>query len=95
MSKWWILLVTFVAWIGLGCLLLPPQHARVAFEGQSLRVPTRIVSMAPNLTEILFSLGLDESLVGVTQDSDYPPAATLKPRVGTFSSPSDLTSSSR
>jgi iron complex transport system substrate-binding protein len=43
--------------------------------------------MAPNLTEILFSLGLDENIVGVTQDSDYPPAAAQKRTVGTFWQP--------
>ena len=43
--------------------------------------------MAPNLTEILFALGLGERIVGVTQDSDYPPAALAKPRVGTFWQP--------
>lgn len=49
--------------------------------------PSRLVSMAPNLTEILFALGLDDRVVGVTQDSDYPPAALNKPRVGTFWQP--------
>lgn len=49
--------------------------------------PSRIVSMAPNLTEILFALGLGDRIVGVTQDSDYPPAALSKPRVGTFWQP--------
>lgn len=49
--------------------------------------PERIVSMAPNLTEILFALGLEPTIVGVTQDSDYPPAAKDKPRVGTFWQP--------
>lgn len=49
--------------------------------------PARIVSMAPNLTEILFALGLEERIVGVTQDSDYPPAALRRPRVGTFWQP--------
>jgi iron complex transport system substrate-binding protein len=49
--------------------------------------PARIVSMAPNLTETLFSLGLGEKVVGVTQDSDYPPAALNRPKVGTFWQP--------
>jgi iron complex transport system substrate-binding protein len=49
--------------------------------------PSRLVSMAPNLTEILFALGLGDRVVGVTQDSDYPPAALNKPRVGTFWQP--------
>jgi iron complex transport system substrate-binding protein len=43
--------------------------------------------MAPSLTEILFALGLDEEIVGVTLDSDYPPAAAEKPKVGTFWQP--------
>jgi iron complex transport system substrate-binding protein len=49
--------------------------------------PARIVSMAPNLTEILFALGLGEKVVGVTQDSDYPLVALSKPKVGTFWQP--------
>lgn len=47
----------------------------------------RIVSMAPSLTEILFALGLDEEIVGVTLFSDYPPAAADKAKVGTFWQP--------
>ncbi len=38
----------------------------------------RIVSLAPNLTEILFALGLEQEIVGVTRYSDYPPAASPK-----------------
>ncbi len=87
MKKWWILLVAFAAWIGLGCILLPPQHAGAALERQPSQAPARIVSMAPSLTEILFSLELEENVVGVTQDSDYPPAATQKNAVGTYWQP--------
>ncbi|MFB3060699.1 MAG: hypothetical protein ACE10C_04935, partial [Candidatus Binatia bacterium] len=35
--------------------------------------PTRIVSLAPSITEILFAIGLDEQIVGVTQFCNYPP----------------------
>jgi len=87
MKKWWILLVAFAVWIGLGCILLPPEHAGSAFERRPSHAPTRIVSMAPSLTEILFSLELEENIVGVTQDSDYPPAAAEKRAVGTFWQP--------
>lgn len=52
----------------------------------SIRVD-RMVSMAPSLTEILFALGLDEEVVGVTLFSDYPPAAAEKAKVGTFWQP--------
>jgi len=47
----------------------------------------RIVSMAPNLTEILFALGLEDNIAGVTIHSDYPPAAEKKPKMGTFWQP--------
>jgi iron complex transport system substrate-binding protein len=59
-------------------------------ESQAPALPgrtVRIVSMAPDLTEILFALGLDEQIVGVTQYSDYPPAAKEKPNVGSFWQP--------
>jgi len=49
--------------------------------------PKRIVSMAPNLTEILFALGLENEIVGVASDSDYPPQALSKSKVGTFWQP--------
>ncbi|MBN1124870.1 MAG: ABC transporter substrate-binding protein [Sedimentisphaerales bacterium] len=47
----------------------------------------RIVSLAPNLTEILFALGLGDKVVAVTQDSDWPVEAVDKPKVGTFWQP--------
>ncbi len=44
--------------------------------------PKRIISLAPNITEILFSLDLGDSIVGVTRFCDYPPEATRKERIG-------------
>jgi len=42
----------------------------------------RIVSLSPSITELLFALGLDEELVGVTRYCDYPLAANAKPKMG-------------
>jgi iron complex transport system substrate-binding protein len=42
----------------------------------------RLVSLSPSLTEIIFALGREDWLVGVTDFCDYPPAARSKPRVG-------------
>ena len=44
--------------------------------------PRRIVSLAPNITEILFALGLDKEIVGVTRYCDYPEAAKRKKKIG-------------
>ncbi|NBI30239.1 helical backbone metal receptor [Chengkuizengella marina] len=44
--------------------------------------PERIVSLAPSVTEILFALGLDENIVGVTEFDDFPEEATTKPKIG-------------
>jgi iron complex transport system substrate-binding protein len=45
----------------------------------------RIVSLAPNITETLFALGLEAQIVGVTRYCLYPPEAAFKPRVAGFS----------
>src|SRR6185295_11826373 len=48
---------------------------------------TRIVSLAPSITETLFALGLDQEIVGVTMFCDYPPQAKTKPKVGSLLTP--------
>jgi iron complex transport system substrate-binding protein len=50
--------------------------------------PRRIVSLVPSVTEILFALGAEERLVGVTDFCDFPPEARRKPRVGGMVAPS-------
>jgi len=47
----------------------------------------RIVSLAPNLTEILFELGVGEQVVGVTTYCVYPPEALKKEKIGDFVNP--------
>lgn len=44
--------------------------------------PQRIISLAPNITEILFALGLGVKVVGVTRYCDYPLHAAEKEKVG-------------
>ncbi len=44
--------------------------------------PKRIVALAPSITEIIFSLGQEHRLKGVTQFSDFPPDALKLPKVG-------------
>jgi iron complex transport system substrate-binding protein len=46
--------------------------------------PMKIVSTAPSNTEILFALGLNDRIVGVTSLDDYPPEAANVAKVGDF-----------
>jgi len=52
------------------------------------RAPQRIVSVAPNVTEILFALGLENRLVGVSTYCQYPPEARKKEKIGGYINPS-------
>ncbi len=49
--------------------------------------PQRIVSLAPNITEILFALGLGEKIVGVTRFCDFPEEALKKEKIGGLVNP--------
>lgn len=46
------------------------------------KLPERIISLAPNITEILFSLGLDDKIAAVTNNCDYPAEAFKKQKIG-------------
>ncbi len=41
----------------------------------------RIVSLLPSATEIAYALGLEDRLVGVTHECDFPPEARAKPHL--------------
>src|SRR5690554_7294259 len=43
---------------------------------------TRIISLSPGATELVFSAGAGDAVVGVGAWSDYPPEANSIPRVG-------------
>jgi iron complex transport system substrate-binding protein len=44
--------------------------------------PTRIVSLAPGATEMLFAAGAGKQLIATVEYSDEPPAARRVPRIG-------------
>lgn len=59
--------------------------------GKRQRVPLevhRIVTLAPSLTEIIYALGAEDRLVGVSEHSDETRAADAEPQVGTTINPS-------
>jgi iron complex transport system substrate-binding protein len=70
----------------------PPAFREVTDEaGRTVRVPqpvSRIISLAPSLTETVYALGLQDHLVGDTVYCDYPPDAQNKTKVGDTINPS-------
>lgn len=51
------------------------------------RAQERIVSLAPNLTELCYDFGIESQLVGVSNDSNFPAAAQALAKVGSFVAP--------
>jgi iron complex transport system substrate-binding protein len=62
-------------------------RAVIDLTGRSVHVPDdprRVVALAPSVTEIVYALGQERRLVGVTRFSNYPPAAQQLPKVGSY-----------
>jgi iron complex transport system substrate-binding protein len=49
--------------------------------------PERIISLAPANTEILFALGLEDSVIGVTEYCNYPSETEAKEKIGSYTTP--------
>ena len=68
----------------------PATHSFIDDVGHSVALshaPRRVVSLAPSLTEILFLIGADSSLIGVTDYCDFPEAAKQKAKIGGMLNP--------
>ncbi len=50
--------------------------------------PSRVVSLVPEITHIIFAIDADDSLKGITYQNTYPPETSTKSNVGSFFSPS-------
>jgi iron complex transport system substrate-binding protein len=51
------------------------------------QIPQKIISLSPSNTEVLFALGLEDKVVGVTEYCNYPLEALDKNKIGGFSTP--------
>jgi iron complex transport system substrate-binding protein len=54
------------------------------FDIRLTAAASRIVSLAPNITEVVYAAGAGDRLVGTVDFSDYPAAAKTLPRVGSY-----------
>lgn len=70
-------------------LAVVSAHTRLIVDqtGEKINVPgrpERVLSLAPSLTEMVFSLRAERTLIGATRYSNFPPAAKELPRVGSY-----------
>ncbi|TFH08178.1 MAG: cobalamin-binding protein [Nitrosomonadales bacterium] len=63
--------------------ILTDDRGRSIFLKHSAR---RIISLSPNITELVFAAGAGDKLVGVSSYSDYPDVAKFIPEIGDSSS---------
>lgn len=73
----------------LGLAGLPEAFAGIVTDQLGRKVivpenPRRIISLAPNITEIIFALNSENRLKGVTLHCDFPVEARLLPKVGSY-----------
>ena len=46
--------------------------------------PQKVISLAPNVTEIIFAIKEEKRLIAATKYSDYPPNADKIPKIGSI-----------
>ena len=81
--------------LGILCLLTPQQSVHARSEGSQRAntgqrpsaPPTRIVSLVPALTEMLFAIGAGSQVIGVSSFDAFPPEVQKLPRVGALLDP--------
>jgi len=76
-----VLMIAVIVGVFAASLFARTQLGDAPLESAS-DLPRRIVSMAPNLTETLFTLGLGGRVVGVTRYCLHPPAAAERAKIG-------------
>ncbi len=72
-------LVVIMVMILAGCQTQPVRNSSSAVR--------RVISLSPNITEIIYALGQQDKLVGVSDFCKYPPEARQKTHIGGFVNP--------
>ncbi|MCL4332532.1 MAG: ABC transporter substrate-binding protein [Candidatus Thermoplasmatota archaeon] len=61
------------------------EHRQILFESREIpENPVRIVSLSPSVTEILYLLGMERSIVGISAFCARPPETSGKRKIGSY-----------
>ncbi len=69
------------------CSLAPGETLRATTQRSPNRPATRIISLVPALTEMMFAIGAGGRVVGVSSFDERPPQVKALPRVGALLDP--------
>lgn len=94
-----LVVIPILTLLGLGCSNTVPAERTSSNYSLTVRddlghevtmnsVPSRVISLSPEATELVYALDAGDTLVAVVTECDYPPAAKELPKVGSFSTPS-------
>jgi iron complex transport system substrate-binding protein len=84
----WVFLVVLSLSLLFGCQAKTPQGNYTDDLGRTIQIkgiPMRIISLCPSNTEMVYALGLEDRLIGVTTYCNYPEAVKDKPKVSEYS----------
>src|SRR2546422_3493539 len=77
--KFWVLALLLLHGNAIGQIKVVDDYGNQV----SLSAPaSRVVSLAPHLTELLYAAGAGPKVVGAVAFSDFPPEARVLPRLG-------------
>ena len=71
----------------LAMLVVPAAKPAAAQDRRANRTAGRVISLVPNVTEMLFAVGAGAQIVAVSSYDDFPPEVTSLPRVGALLDP--------
>jgi ABC-type Fe3+-hydroxamate transport system substrate-binding protein len=83
-----LVLVVLSIVVLVGCQAETPIGNYTDDLGRTVQIkgaPQRIISLAPSNTEMVYALGLEDRLIGVTTYCNYPEAVKDKPKVSEYS----------
>jgi len=80
-------ILSFVIVVSFALIVAKPSARKTAGRASQPAAPTRIISLVPAVSEMLFAIGAGPQVVAVSSFDDYPPEVLKLPRVGALLDP--------